>query len=80
MLCIFEDQKGENHDEGVEIEERAFSLRYSIGWIVFQRRFNGSVDFYRDWNAYKHGFGDLRSEFWLGNEKIHQLTSEGEHM
>ena len=36
------------------------------GWTVFQKRLNGSDDFYRYWNDYKHGFGDLKSEFWLG--------------
>ena len=44
------------------------------GWTVFQKRFNGFVGFYRGWDEYKNGFGDLRGEFWLGNEKIHQLT------
>ena len=40
------------------------------GWTVFHKRFDGFVGFYRDWDEYKNGFGDVTGDFWLGNEKM----------
>ena len=43
--------------------------------MVFQRRMDGTEDFYRGWADYVKGFGDLNGEFWLGLNKIHRLTN-----
>lgn len=47
------------------------------GWLVLQRRLDGSVDFSQDWDTYLIGFGDLQGEFWLGNELLHVITNQG---
>ena len=47
------------------------------GWLVIQRRIDGSVDFDRDWVDYENGFGNLYGEFWYGLSAIHQLTNRG---
>eukprot|EP00731_Ephydatia_muelleri_P016424 Em0009g848a len=39
------------------------------------RRKDGSVDFYRNWDQYVKGFGDLNGEFWLGLRQINEITA-----
>uniref|UniRef100_A0ABI8AC39 Fibrinogen C domain containing 1 n=1 Tax=Felis catus TaxID=9685 RepID=A0ABI8AC39_FELCA len=46
------------------------------GWTVFQRREDGSVNFFRGWEAYRDGFGKLTGEHWLGLRRIHALTTQ----
>ncbi|CAG2250621.1 unnamed protein product [Mytilus edulis] len=51
--------------------------KHGGGWTVFQRRMNGKINFFRKWESYKTGFGNLNGEHWLGNEHLHKLTSHG---
>ena len=41
---------------------------------MFQRRRDGSENFYRGWTEYERGFGDVKGEHWLGLKKISCLT------
>ncbi|KAJ8035654.1 Fibrinogen-like protein A [Holothuria leucospilota] len=47
------------------------------GWTVFQRRNeDNTVEFTRNFSEYRKGFGFLRREFWLGNERLSFLTNQ----
>ncbi|XP_010896325.1 microfibril-associated glycoprotein 4-like [Esox lucius] len=43
-------------------------------WTVFQRRMDGTINFFRGWEEYKNGFGHAAGEYWLGLETIYLLT------
>ncbi|KAM8796273.1 angiopoietin-related protein 7 [Eudromia elegans] len=44
------------------------------GWTIIQRRKVGLTSFNRDWKQYRDGFGNIRGDFWLGNENIYRLS------
>ena len=46
------------------------------GWLVVQRRQDGSVDFNRTWLEYEDGFGKLTGELWYGLRALHCLTGQ----
>ncbi|XP_011196313.1 microfibril-associated glycoprotein 4-like [Zeugodacus cucurbitae] len=43
-------------------------------WLLVHRRQSGHIDFNRNWNDYKVGFGNLETNFWIGLDKLHALT------
>ena len=43
-------------------------------WTVIQRRVDDKIDFQRNWHDYKHGFGDLTGNLWIGLENMHILA------
>ncbi|XP_071963169.1 ficolin-2-like [Antedon mediterranea] len=55
----------------------AFYYNYYYFMKVFQRREDGSMNFYRNWAAYKVGFRNFNGEHWLGNDNIYRLRSDG---
>ncbi|KAI5091245.1 microfibril-associated glycoprotein 4 [Silurus meridionalis] len=78
MTCIYQNvlQKcsfWKTHDAA------RWSFRGQQDLKVFQRRMDGSVNFYRPWEHYKKGFGSLNGEYWLGLENLHQITRKGKY-
>uniref|UniRef100_A0A3P8W712 Tenascin Ca n=1 Tax=Cynoglossus semilaevis TaxID=244447 RepID=A0A3P8W712_CYNSE len=49
------------------------------GWLIFLRRQNGKLEFYRNWKNYTAGFGNMNDEFWLGLSNLHKITSSGHY-
>ena len=48
------------------------------GWLVGQRRQDGSVNFNSGWIDYEERFGSLTGEFWYGLWPLHCLTNQGQ--
>uniref|UniRef100_A0A8C3NA63 Uncharacterized protein n=1 Tax=Geospiza parvula TaxID=87175 RepID=A0A8C3NA63_GEOPR len=47
------------------------------GWTVIQRNQRDTpVTWAEAWSTYKFGFGNVRTEYWLGTEYIHQIAKQ----
>ncbi|NWS78065.1 FGL1L protein, partial [Crotophaga sulcirostris] len=47
------------------------------GWTVIQRNQQSTeVTWAESWSTYKYGFGNVRSEYWLGTEYIHHIAKQ----
>jgi len=63
-----------------EYSENTFEVacdqfRMGGGWTIILRRTDGSENFYREWNDYKNGFGNVSNEYFLGLDKLHAMTN-----
>ena len=63
--------------QGTTVQGYCDTITDGGGWLVVQRRKDGSVDFNRFWWEYEMGFGSLTGEFWYGLRALHCLTGQG---
>lgn len=62
--------------------ETVYNLGADRGYIAVSREVK-CLSSFRDWVDYRDGFGDFKlwnDEFWLGNEHIYSLLSEGQQL
>ena len=64
--------------QGTTVQGYCDTLTDGGGWLVIQRRKDGSENFQRLWWEYEMGFGSLTGEFWFGLNALHCLTSQGQ--
>ncbi|XP_037644621.1 tenascin-N isoform X3 [Sebastes umbrosus] len=64
-----------NNDRSKPIEAYCDMETDGGGWLVLQRRTTGKLDFMKRWRQYIAGFGNMTDEFWIGLDKIYELTN-----
>ena len=47
--------------------------------MLVQQNVDGSDFFNRSWAEFKVGFNDTMGNYWIGNDQLHQLTSNGSY-
>ncbi|EDW76262.2 uncharacterized protein Dwil_GK15365 [Drosophila willistoni] len=50
-----------------------------VGYAVIASRSNADLSFFRSWEEYKRGFGDISGDFFLGLDKLHAITKSQTH-
>lgn len=85
--CLDRKHKNTYEPSGVYTIELWRSLRHinvycdmetlNGGWTVFQSRRDGFENFYRDFQDYVQGFGNLLTEFWFGLDDMHEMLQKG---
>ncbi|XP_037940700.1 angiopoietin-related protein 1-like [Teleopsis dalmanni] len=44
-------------------------------WLTIHRRIDDSINFFRDWETYKEGFGNIFTNYFIGLDNLYALTS-----
>ena len=47
------------------------------GYTLIQQRFNAGIYFNRSWVDFQKGFGSPTGYYWIGNDRLYQLTNSG---
>nr|XP_006005618.1 PREDICTED: tenascin isoform X3 [Latimeria chalumnae] len=68
-----------NGDESTPVQVYCDMTTDGGGWMVFLRRQNGNLQFYRNWKNYTLGFGNPIDEFWLGLDNLNKISSQGHY-
>ncbi|XP_004369065.1 angiopoietin-related protein 3 [Trichechus manatus latirostris] len=55
-------------------------VKSGSSWTLIQHRTDGSQNFNETWESYRHGFGRLDGEFWLGLEKIYSIVKQSNYI
>ncbi|KAM4552537.1 tenascin-N [Odontesthes bonariensis] len=64
-----------NNDRSKPIEVYCDMETDGGGWLMLQRRNTGKLDFMKRWRQYIAGFGNMTDEFFIGLDKIYELTN-----
>jgi len=63
--------------QGTTVKGYCDTITNGGGWLVVQRRKDGSVNFNDFWWECEMGFGSLTGEVWYGLWALHCLTAQG---
>nr|CAH7727388.1 unnamed protein product [Callosobruchus chinensis] len=74
-VYIFE--KDSLGDGSLSYKKRYCDIQNDGLWTVIQRRdyYDTQHNFNATWEDYKQGFGDLSTDFWMGNDFLHRLST-----
>lgn len=59
----------------ISLSNTTLTLRSVYGWLTILSRINSSFPTDLSYTTYQNGFGDIKSNYWLGLERTYQITN-----